>query len=225
MEPGKLYHLYTHANGSENLFRSGENYRYFLRRYQHFITPVADTLVYCLMPNHLHFLIRIKEEKEIINAFAPDQTDSSQASNSTTSNKTFKVLKNLEGLNRSLNGGLNTVEKRISQQFRNLFNSYTKSYNKAYHRRGSLFIPNFKRKEIADDDYISNVIAYIHNNPVHHGFVKKSSDWLWSSYNHFFIDAPSIVKREAILNWFGTCDEFLKFHQRRPMLNIDIEDF
>jgi hypothetical protein len=38
MLPGRTYHLYTHANGSENLFRCDENFRYFLRRYKEFTT-------------------------------------------------------------------------------------------------------------------------------------------------------------------------------------------
>jgi putative transposase len=54
MEPKKTYHIYTHANGSENLFQTNENFRYFLKRYEEYIPPVADTLAWCLMPNHLH---------------------------------------------------------------------------------------------------------------------------------------------------------------------------
>ena len=222
MEPGKLYHLYTHANGNENLFRTDENYRFFLKRYAHFISPVADTWVYCLMPNHLHFLIRIKEEKEIIETFTTDQT------NSSSNNKTSKVFKNLGGLDgnlarspdKNLNGGLDAIEKRISQQFSNLFNSYTKAYNKVYARRGSLFIPNFKREEITDDTYLSNIIIYIHNNPVHHGFVKNSVDWQWSSYNAFLTDKPTSLKREEILKWFGNREAFLKFHLKPATLMI-----
>jgi hypothetical protein len=38
MLPGRTYHLYTHANGSENLFRCDENFRYFLKRYKEFTT-------------------------------------------------------------------------------------------------------------------------------------------------------------------------------------------
>lgn len=34
LEPEKVYHLYTHANGSENLFRSDENYYYFVKELQ-----------------------------------------------------------------------------------------------------------------------------------------------------------------------------------------------
>ncbi|MCA6373339.1 MAG: hypothetical protein IM631_18390 [Cytophagales bacterium] len=38
MLPGRTYHLYTHANGSENLFLSDENFGYFLKRYKEFTT-------------------------------------------------------------------------------------------------------------------------------------------------------------------------------------------
>lgn len=62
LEPGSIYHIYNHAVGKENLFLSADNYTYFLKRYQFFINPVADTYVYCLMPNHLHFLIEVRQD-------------------------------------------------------------------------------------------------------------------------------------------------------------------
>jgi hypothetical protein len=49
MEPETYYHIYNHANGDENLFRSSENYYFFLKQWAKDITPVADTYVYCLM--------------------------------------------------------------------------------------------------------------------------------------------------------------------------------
>lgn len=65
LEPDKFYHIYNRANGNEKLFVSNENYRFFLRRYKDLISPIADTFAYCLMPNHFHFLVRIKAEKEL----------------------------------------------------------------------------------------------------------------------------------------------------------------
>lgn len=61
-EPDSYYHVVNHAVGSENLFRTDENYRYFLERYAKYMPPVCDTLCYCLMPNHIHFLIRTHDE-------------------------------------------------------------------------------------------------------------------------------------------------------------------
>ena len=60
--PGGCYHIFNHANGFENLFRSEGNYHYFLKKYAEHIPAVADTLVYCLMPNHVHLMVRIKPE-------------------------------------------------------------------------------------------------------------------------------------------------------------------
>lgn len=65
-EPNAIYHIYTHANGNENLFRSDKNYNYFLERYGYHIHPVADTFAYCLMPNHLHLMVQIRSEKEVL---------------------------------------------------------------------------------------------------------------------------------------------------------------
>lgn len=193
MEPGNTYHLYNHANGFENLFRSDENYRYFLSRYKHFIFSIADTLAYCLMPNHIHFLIRVKTEVEIESTFGKFET--------------FQKL-----------------EARVSKQFANLFSSYTQAYNKMYKRRGSLFIPNFKRKKIETDQYLTNVIHYIHANPVHHGFAKNVSDWPWSSYREILSgNTSSWLKREEIINWFGNQQEFFQFHQQPIDLKKEME--
>jgi putative transposase len=138
METIKLYHLYNHANGFENLFLSDENYRYFLQRYDHFISTVADTWVYCLMPNHIHFLVQIKTESEIESVFGKSMG---------FKDPNFEGFEstNLQGLDQSgLDVGIDLIEKRISQQFSNLFNGYTKAFNKMYDRKGSLFIPNIE---------------------------------------------------------------------------------
>ena len=54
--------LCRQAGGEENLFRQEENYHYFLNLWAKYIEPIADTYAYCLMPNHFHALIRIKEQ-------------------------------------------------------------------------------------------------------------------------------------------------------------------
>ena len=65
LEPSKYYHIYNHANRFENIFINDENFRFFLEKYQLYLLSVADTLAYCLMPNHFHLLIKIKIEEEL----------------------------------------------------------------------------------------------------------------------------------------------------------------
>ena len=185
MTPETYYHLYTHANGSENLFREEKNYGYFLQKYAHHINPIADTYAYCLMPNHVHFLIQIKTEEQLEETFGKFET--------------FQKL-----------------EAKISKQFSNLFSSYTQSYNKVYQRRGSLFIPNFKRKEITTESYFRNLIHYIHANPVHHGFANDIANWTWSSYQAFLFEKPTKLRRQQVIEWFGNRDDLLEFH-RQPI--------
>ena len=62
---GNFYHVWTHANGTENIFRERENYRYFLSKYSFYLSPVVETLAYCLMPNHFHFMIQVLESPEV----------------------------------------------------------------------------------------------------------------------------------------------------------------
>ncbi|MFT5641371.1 MAG: putative transposase [Cyclobacteriaceae bacterium] len=187
MEPETYYHIYNHANGDENLFRSSENYYFFLKQWAKYIEPVADAYCYCLMPNHFHFLVRTKGEAV--------------------------VSENL-GYSRDLPfGKFQTFQKVVSKQFSNLFSSYTQAFNKMYDRRGSLFMPNFKKKEITSDAYLTAVITYIHRNPIHHGFVNSIDDWSFSSYHAFLSANKTKLKREAVLEWYGNQHGFKSAHK------------
>jgi hypothetical protein len=68
----------------------------------------------------------------------------------------------------------------VSHQFSNFFNAYAKTINKAYGRTGSLFQHPVGRVPITTDRQFWNVIAYIHQNPQKHGFVKGFRDWTTS---------------------------------------------
>ncbi len=65
-EPELYYHIVNHAVGNENLFRTDDNYRYFLKRYADHLPSVCSTLAYCLMPNHIHFLIKTHSEEILV---------------------------------------------------------------------------------------------------------------------------------------------------------------
>ena len=59
-----LYHLYNKAVGTELLFRTPENYHYFLGRIQKYLT--SDLYAFCLMPTHYHLIIQL-DEKDLSN--------------------------------------------------------------------------------------------------------------------------------------------------------------
>jgi putative transposase len=152
LEYGVSYHIFTRGNNRENIFPEEQNYFYFMGLFLQLIEPFVETYAYCLLRNHFHLFLRIKEKTEL------------------------KVLPD-DGRNSS-----RSMFPSPSQRFSNLLNAYAKTVNNTYHRSGSLFQHPFRRISVADESYFAHLIAYIHQNPQHHGFVKDFRDWPYSSY-------------------------------------------
>jgi len=62
--PGEFYHVYNRGNNKQAIFREDDNYIYFLQKIKKEISTHADILAYCLMPNHYHILLYIKEDTD-----------------------------------------------------------------------------------------------------------------------------------------------------------------
>ena len=183
--PGSYYHIYNRANGDENLFLSSSNYYFFLIKYQHYISPIAHTLAYCLMPNHFHFLVKIRTESEILKCM--------------TGILAMKI--------KTGNYDQSLISLYISKQFAKLFSSYTQSFNKVNERMGSMFIKNFKRKCANDENYRRELVLYIHMNPVKSALASHPSEWVFSSYNDLLSDNTSFLQRSEVFDLFGSVDD------------------
>ena len=61
LKPGVFYHIYNRGTNREDIFVQERNYRYFLQLYVKHIEPAAETYAYCLLKNHFHVLVRIKD--------------------------------------------------------------------------------------------------------------------------------------------------------------------
>lgn len=181
---GSVYHIYNRGNNRNDLFFENQDYELFLRKFNQYILPVAETYAWCLMKNHFHFLVYVREKSEI----------NEQELYYSTVEKTKKL--------------------DLSSQFAHFFNSYTQSINKKYGMTGSLFERPFKRKKVETQDYLNTLIFYIHNNPVHHGFEKRMIDYPWSSYDGIINAKPIFINRENILNNFDGLENFVLFHNQ-----------
>ena len=189
MAPGEFYHLFNHANGWENVFIEEKNYDFFLRKLSHHILPVCRMYAYCLMKNHFHLVVRVRQPDELRLLWNKEKEENE-------SNEKKLMLK-------------------VSKAYANFFSSYTQAFNKVYNRMGSLFIPNMKTELINNDDYFRNAVLYIHRNPVRHKFVKSLEEWKHSSYKTFLSEKVTKLERDYVLKTFGGRDNFIKSHQQQ----------
>lgn len=190
LEFGYFYHIYNRGNNSNAIFFEQDNYRYFLKLLQKYIVPIADVYAYCLLKNHFHLLIKIKPESEI-----------------NVSDFKFSTIEKSKSIN-------------PSKQFSHFFNAYTQAMNKHYNRTGSLLEKPFERKRISEENYLKQVILYIHNNPVKHGIVKHANQYMWSSYNSILSGKNSKLKRKEVLDYFEDESNFIFSHNNYELLNL-----
>jgi hypothetical protein len=195
------YHIYNRGVNGENLFVQERNYDLFLKLYEKHLSPVTDLFAYCLLKNHFHLLLRVKSEDEIIiKTLRVFDSNLIQASQANTSNlDPGKPAKPLGS------------PGYVSDRFSNFFNAYAKTINKAYGRTGSLFQHPFGRVPITTDKQFWNVIAYIHQNPQKHEFVKDFRNWKYSSYETLLnLDGKrTLIDRAEVMKWFGTREDYL----------------
>ncbi len=184
-EPDCHYHVYNRAVDKKSLFASADNYAYFLRQYDKYLSPIITTLSYALLGNHFHLGIRIKPAEELAN---------------------FLKLSNLDV------GRYTFPHALVAHQFQRLFQSYAMAYNKQQGRSGTLFQTPFKRCAVDPDD-LPRLILYHHLNPQRHRLVHDFSQYAWTSYTRYLNDRPTKLPREEVFKLFGDREQYIRQHQ------------
>jgi len=184
LEADQYYHIYNRGNNKDCIFFTKANYDYFLIKYDEYLSDFVETYAYCLLPNHFHLLVRVKDAE---------------------------VVSRLSRFSK-LGKPLSEPSEVISEAFRRFFTSYSKSINVQESRTGSLFQKNFKRKLIHDESYFTTCIAYIHQNPEKHGLCKDFRLYEFSSYRRILNEKPSKLKKKEVLEWFYGAEAYIKFH-------------
>ncbi len=102
----------------------------------------------------------------------------------------------------------------VTQSFSNLFNASAKAFNKQNNRTGSLFEKHFKRIKLINEDYLKQLIVYVHLNPTYHLNIDYRN-YVFSSYKTILSTKRTKVKRQEILNIFGGLDNFIFCHKQK----------
>ena len=175
IEKGYIYHIYNQGNNKQKIFFKRENYLFFVSKIKTHILPYGDILAWCLMPNHFHLMVLVKEIK-------------------------VPVQKNSDTMTRSHRITYRTFNDSIGIMLR----TYTRAINKQKNKSGSLFKAHSKAEcvnclnritpSFITEDSITKIIIqnpekqypqicfdYIHQNPVKAGLVNNMVDWKFSS--------------------------------------------
>lgn len=152
LEGETFYHIFNRGVNKDNIFRAESDYDRFFSLWEKYIDPIAETYAYCLLSNHFHYLLKIKNVNDLRKIPAVSHLTDDQ------------------------------IALFLSHQFSNFFNAYAKYFNIKYGRVGKLFCARFKRKEIDSVEYFNAVLEYIHLNPQKHRLVDDYKEYEYSSY-------------------------------------------
>lgn len=200
LQPGLFYHIYNRGNNRENIFLQPRNYDYFLLKLEQYIVPIAHINAYALLPNHFHLFLEMKTEEELGVLVYP--------------NNAKRVV---------------DIPHYFSEQFRKLFLTYSQAINKQENRSGSLFLKNFKRKQLANEFHGTSLYFYLHANAQQHGICSDFEKYPYSSWVHFVAGKHPWLAIEKGFEWFGSREKFFDFHEKAKLRLNDfkssLEDF
>ncbi len=219
-----IFHIYNRTNNKELLYKTDENRLYFLKQYAKYLQPFLDTFSWCLLPNHFHFLVRVKEASTI----KANLRKRLNRDDIFWKDVISKPTTNLKPIEQKFLKDEVTVDELIEFEWRRLFISYSMAFNKQHNRTGNLFNRPFKRIEVNKESYFTQAIIYIHANPLKHKLLKDFTAYPWSSYQSILSNKPSQLCKQDVLEWFGGVKQFTAIHKSQSQCyynsDISIED-
>jgi len=182
--PGGYFHLYNRANAEDVLFRQQSDYYRFLRMYEDYIAPMSETYCYCLLPNHFHFLIKMKDEIEIQRVTGVDSF-SSNLSN---------ILANEFGK------GFNSYAKYYNMKYHRKGSLFIHTFNRKPVR--SMEYLNILVCYIHVNPYRAGLCERFEDWKFN------------SYRHYYFNSAPKIqLKKDETIEWFGNKQNFIYVHE------------
>jgi putative transposase len=179
-EQGHIYHIYNQGNNRQQIFFERDNYLFFLKKIKEFVCPYADVIAWCLMPNHFHLMLEVKDLSQ--------------------------TIKPTHGV--TLSHPVSEKQRSFNDSIAIMLRSYTRAINKQQNRSGNLFREATKAECISKSDGITSsfyntqygtiinthntkteypqvCFDYIHQNPLRTGLVRNAEDWEFSSYRDY----------------------------------------
>ncbi len=216
-----IYHVYNRVVDRKRLFTKKWNYDYFMLKLIKYLIPIVDIYAFCLLHNHFHILLKVKAL----------QKDLSTLKELTNLNQDLPINFDGEigdlGLLHFKENKKNQCHYIVSQAFKKMFQSYAMAFNRQEDRIGTLFQTPFKRSEVGTDEYLAQLIYYIHSNPQKHKIASDFRRYPYSSYRLYKRKEIGDLAHQEVYDFFGGYKKFMEFHsheQNEPILKYIIEN-
>src|SRR5712692_3163017 len=83
----------------------------------------------------------------------------------------------------------------LADGMRDLNGAYARAFNERHRRKDHVFGRRYWSKVIESDEQYEATVEYIVNNPLHHGFVRRLEQWLWTSGSAVSpVDSPRVPR-------------------------------
>lgn len=169
LQPNHIYHIYNQGNNRQKIFFSRENYLFFLKKISEHILPFADILAWCLMPNHFHLMIYVRNNRE---------------------DSTTEALNNISATPKTLNDSigvlLRSYTRAINKQENKTGSLFRKETKAECISQGFTQSEALTKGETPTKDYLQTCFEYIHQNPVKAGLVEHPEKWEFSSFTEYY---------------------------------------
>ncbi len=207
-EPTGIYHIYNQGNNRQQVFYNHENYMFFVRKIRTHILPYADILAWCLMPNHFHLMVEVKEGLGSSEGFTlsealtngDDDEPEANAAKGHANGSTYSLNYSIGVMLRSYTRAINLQQNYTGSLFRKKTKAICLNEIKGISSHWyTSFGVTFMKMDIPEYQYQQVCFNYIHANPVKAGLVKRAEDWEFSSYIDLIgIRGGNLVNRQRV---------------------------
>lgn len=191
---GYLYHIFNQGNNRQKIFFNRDNYFFFLKKISEFICPYADIAAYCLMPNHFHLMVLVKE----VELFTDPMTTSHRISKRTLNYSIAIMLRSYtRAINKQQNSSGSLFRPKTKAECINCPDGITPSFISGKSRVTKTYI------RPTEMQYPRVCFEYIHNNPVKAGLVQSQTEWEFSSAMDYSGQRQGKLVKKEIAEEYG----------------------
>ena len=111
------------------------------------------------------------------------------------------------------------TDGHLSRGMRHILGVYTQRFNRRHSKDGALFRGCYRSHLLQSEEYLSELVRYIHLNPVRARLVERAGDYPWSSHRH------ELGRKERAPNWLQADEAFTRFGGDTPRGRSALDSF